>query len=95
MPTTTTVEFDREMYAPGDTIAMSVTVQTDDQAPQQRTIAGSILLDGGTTVEFSGTFAVVRGAPQIVEAAITSGGGIQWDPTPSIDPHRVVFTGIV
>lgn len=79
MPTVTvSVAFDKPVYAPGETIKCTVTVDAPDPDPQEHTVSGKLALPDGRTLTFTGTGTIDSAAPTIRSATISDGGGLTW-----------------
>jgi uncharacterized protein YfaS (alpha-2-macroglobulin family) len=75
---TVRVAFDKAIYAPGETINCTITVDAADPAPVTHTITGKLALTDGTTLTFTGTATVDAAAPTIHTAVVTDAGGLTW-----------------
>lgn len=78
MTPTATIAFDKGIYQPGDTITAVVTLRASDPLALTRTLTGTLTLDDGTTVTFTGTYSVDPPIPTIERLDVTGGGGYNW-----------------
>jgi hypothetical protein len=93
------IYFDKPAYHPGDTITMTVQLVYDtvdgQPAPTRRTVNGSANVGAPgqeLTIDFTGHYAVITGAPTADDWWIDTDGPERWHLV-SADPDAAVFIG--
>ncbi len=94
MATTARITFDRDVYAPGDPIAATITVTIEDAEPETREVTGTVTLSTGDVLTFAGEVKVDPPTPVAIGVSITGSGGFTWSQPLHPTPDTYVITAV-